>query len=95
MNNNFNEIQELLCEKADCRARLNLIAYDGTSEVKDRNGNKYLYVRKRVGSRVASTYVNVYSEELHQMLLRSNREARELRKNIRRVDKRLSLQTII
>ncbi|MCH5316541.1 MAG: Fic family protein [Eubacterium sp.] len=90
MNNNFDEIQELLREKADYQARLNLIAYDGTPEVKDRNGNKYLYVRKRVGSRVTSTYVDVYSEELHQMLLRSNREARELRKNIRRVDKQLA-----
>lgn len=90
MKNSFDEIQELLREKADYQARLNLIAYNGTPEIKDRNGNKYLYVRKRVGSRVTSTYVDVYSEELHQMLLRSNREARELRKNIRRVDKQLA-----
>lgn len=90
MNSNFDEIQELLREKADYQARLNLIAYDGTPEIKDRNGNKYLYVRKRVGSRVTSTYVDVYSEELHQVLLRSNREARELRKNIRRIDKQLA-----
>ena len=90
MTNNFYEIQELLRQKADFQARLNLIAYDGTPEIKDRNGNKYLYVRKRVGSRVTSTYVDVYSEELHQVLLRSNREARELRKNIRRIDKELA-----
>ncbi len=90
MNNNFDEIQELLSEKADFQARLNLLAYDGTPEIKDRNGNKYLYVRKRAGSRVTSTYVDVYSEELHQVLLRSNREARELRKNIRRIDKQLA-----
>lgn len=80
MTNNFNEIQELLRQKADFQARLNLIAYDGTPEIKDRNGNKYLYVRKRVGSRVTSTYVDVYSEELHQVLLRSNREARRVTK---------------
>lgn len=91
MNKNFDEIQELLHEKADYQARFNLIAYEGTPEIKDINGNKYLYVRKRVGSRVTSTYVDAYSEELHQVLLRSNREARELRKNIRQVDKKLAI----
>ena len=89
MDNNFNEIQELLRQKADLQARLNLLPYDGTPETKDRNGNKYLYVRKRVGSRVTSTYVDVYSDELYQSLLRYNREARELRKNIRHIDKEL------
>lgn len=89
MDNNFNEIQELLRQKADLQARLNLLPYDGTPEIKDRNGNKYLYVRKRVGSRVTSTYVDIYSDELYQSLLRYNREARELRKNIRHIDKEL------
>ena len=90
MNNNFEKIQELLREKADFQVRLNLIAYDGTPEIKDRNGKKYLYIRKRVGSRVTSTYVDVYSDELYQILLRSNREAKELRRNIRKIDKQLA-----
>ena len=51
MDNDFNKIQELLRQKADLQARLNLLPYDGTPEIKDRNGKKYLYVRKRVGSR--------------------------------------------
>lgn len=90
MNNNFNEIQELLRQKADLQARLNLLPYDGTPEIKDRNTNKYLYVRKRIGSRVTSTYVDIYSDELYQALLRYNREARELRKSIRHIDKGLA-----
>ena len=90
MNHNFDKIQELLREKADDQARLNLIAYDGTPEIKDRNGKKYLYIRKRVGSRVTSTYVDTYSDALYQILLRSNREAKELRKSIRRIDKQLA-----
>lgn len=91
MDNNFNEIQELLRQKADLQARLNLLPYDGTPEIKDRNGNKYLYVRKRVGGRVTSTYVDVYTDELYQSLLRYNREARELRKIIRHIDKELAV----
>ena len=91
MNNNFPQIQELLHQRADFQARLNLIPYDGTPEVKDREGNKYLYIRKRVGSRLTSTYVGEYSDELYQLLLRNAREARELKKNIRHLDKELAL----
>ncbi|MBR3148876.1 MAG: hypothetical protein IKF64_01800 [Eubacterium sp.] len=35
MENNFEKILELLREKADFQARLKLIAYDGTPEIKD------------------------------------------------------------
>ena len=91
MNNNYPQIQELLHQRADFQARLNLIPYDGTPEVKDREGNKYLYIRKRVGSRLTSTYVGEYCDELYQLLLRNSREARELKKNIRRLDKELAL----
>lgn len=90
MENTYSQIQELLHQKADYQARLNLIPYDGTPEIKDRDGQKYLYVRKRVGSRLTSTYVDAYSEELYQLLLRNSREARELRKHIRRVEKELA-----
>lgn len=84
-------IQELLKDKADFQARLNLMPYDGSPEVKEQNGKKYLYVRKRVAGKLTSSYVDVYSEELHQLLLRNNRERRELNKKIRHVEKELSL----
>lgn len=90
MNNNYPQIQELLHQKADFQARLNLLPYDGNPEIKERDGKKYLYIRKRVGSRLSSTYVDVYSDELYQLLLRNARDARELRKNIRRLDKELA-----
>lgn len=90
MENNYSKIQELLHQKADYQARLNLIPYDGSPEIKDREGQKYLYIRKRVGSRLTSTYVDVYSDELYQFLLRNAKETRELRKQIRRVEKALA-----
>ena len=88
--NEFNEIQKLLQEKADYQARANLIPYDGSPEIKENKSGKYLYIRKRVGSRLTSTYVDVYSEDLYQLLLRNARELRELRKNIRKIDKQLA-----
>lgn len=90
MENNYSKIQELLHQKADYQTRLNLIPYDGSPEIKDREGQKYLYMRKRVGSRLTSTYVDVYSNELYQFLLRNAKEVRELRKQIRRVEKALA-----
>ena len=90
MDSNFNVIQELLQERADYQARLNLIPYDGSPEVKENSSGKYLYIRKRVNGRLTSTYVDVYSDDLYQLLLRNTKEARELKKQIRRVDKELA-----
>ena len=90
MNNNYSQIQELLQQRADYQARLNLLPYDGNPEIKEREGKQYLYIRKRVGSRLTSTYVDIYSDELYQLLLRNARDAREFRKNIRRLDKELA-----
>lgn len=87
--NEFSKIQELLHQKADLQARINLIPYDGTPEIKESNGEKYLYVRKRVGSRNTSKYVDLYSDTLYQLLLKNSRELRELRKGLRKVDKEL------
>lgn len=40
----FSETQELLQQKADYQARLNLMPYDGNSEMKEQGvGNIYMY----------------------------------------------------
>lgn len=86
----YNEIQELLRSRADLQARLNLMPYDGTPEIKERGDGKYLYVRKRVAGKLTSTYVGVYTEELYNLLLRNARETREIRKQLRHIEKQLA-----
>lgn len=88
--NDFNKIQNLLQEKADYQARINLIPYDGSPEIKENSSGKYIYIRKRVGSRLTSTYVDIYSNDLYQLLLRNSKELRELRKKVRKIEKRLA-----
>lgn len=83
-------IHELIRERADYTAQLNLLPYTGTPEIKEVKEGSYLYVRNRVGSRTESTYVGVYSDELYQALLRYARDAKELRKQIRRVNRQLA-----
>lgn len=91
MEQSFTIIHRLLQEKADYQARLNLIPYDGSPEIKENKSGKYLYIRKRINGKLTSTYVNVYSDDLYQLLLRNSREARELRKQIRKIDKELAV----
>ncbi len=88
--NNFDNIQELLRKKADLEIRLNLIPYTGTPEIKERQSGKYLYMRKRELGKLTSEYVDKFSDELYQMLIRYSREARELKKAIRHIDKELA-----
>ena len=46
MDNDFNIIQSLLRNKAEIQARLNLIPYEGTVEIKSIADKKCFYVRK-------------------------------------------------
>ncbi|UTC83585.1 Fic family protein [Treponema denticola] len=87
----YNEIQEFLKTRADLHARLNLLPYDGTPEIKERGDGKYLYVRKRVAGKQTSTYVGVYTEGLYNLLLRNAKEARKIRKELRYVEKQLAI----
>lgn len=86
----FDEKQVLLRERADLQARLALIPYEGSPEVKENESGKYLYIRKREAGKLRSIYVDKYSDELYQLLLRSTREARELKKGIRKLEKQLA-----
>ena len=83
-------MQELLQRRADLQARLKLLPYDGSPEIKERGDGKYLYIRKRIAGKLTSKYVDVYSDELYDALLRYAKEGRELRKELRRAEKRLA-----
>jgi len=86
----FNEIEKLLQDRAECQSRIKLIPYDGSPEVKENSSGKYIYIRKRVGSRLLSTYVGLYSNELYQLMLRNAKELRELKKQLRKIKKKLA-----
>lgn len=85
----IDQLRELLHQKADIQARIKLIPYDGAPEIKTQGDKQYLYVRKRIGGRNTSTYVDLYSETLYQLLLKNARERRELEKTLRQIDRKL------
>lgn len=86
----IDEIQSLIHDKAELEARLKLMPYDGSPEIKETSSGKYLYIRKRIASRLTSTYVDLYSDDLYQLLLRNAKEAREIKKSLRKIEKQLA-----
>ncbi len=90
MNNRHLQIQTLLEQRAEINARLNLIPYDGSIEIKDRDGKKYLYIRKRVLGRNTSTYIDSYSDELFASISRLLKDRKEYKKQIRKINNELA-----
>ena len=90
MDNTLSMIQDLLNTKSELEARLALIPYDGTPEVKEAAGRKYISIRKRVHGRLSSRYVGPYSETLYDRLLVNARLARDLKSQIRKTDAKLA-----
>lgn len=86
----MNRMQELLQIKASLEARLKLIPYSGTPEIKENASGKYIYMRKRAFGKLKSIYVDVYSQQLYDTLLRYSKDARELSKQIRKIETELA-----
>lgn len=86
----YERIQAALNRQAEIRARIKLIPFDGYIEIKEINGEKYLYARKREGGKKKSVYLDVYSDERYQILTRQAQELRGLKRDLRRVTKELA-----
>lgn len=86
----YYEIKELLLKKSELNARLNLMPYIGTPEIKERESGKYLYVRNRVLGKKTSTYVGVYTDDLYNLLLRNAMEIRIINRELRQIEKELT-----
>lgn len=83
-------VQELLHERAELNAKLKLIPYQGTTEIKTIAGKKYLYARNRVLGKLISTYIDKYSDELYTLLLKQSSEVKILNKRIRQINNELA-----
>jgi prophage maintenance system killer protein len=84
------EIRNLINEKASNETRLRMLPYNGSPEIKEMGGKRYLYVRKRELNHNTSTYVGPYTDELYEMLVRNNAERRLINKQLRLINKKLA-----
>ncbi len=90
MDANFFNIQELLEKRAELNSRLKLIPYDGTIEIKDQGGKKYIYIRKKVLGKYTSTYIAAYTDDLFAAISKLLRDAKAYKKQIRKINSELA-----
>lgn len=82
------EIINLLQSKQVLEHQLQALAY-GSVEIRENNSNQYIYVHYRENGVVLTKYVGEYSEELYNLILNNSIKAKELKKQIRDITKKL------
>ena len=82
------EIMNLLQSKKLLENELQTLAY-GSVEIRENNSNKYIYVHYREDGVALTKYVGEYSEKLYNLVLNNSIKARELKKQIREINKKL------
>lgn len=83
------EIIRLLQNKQLIENELHAIAY-GSIEIRENDSNKYIYVHYRKDGITLTKYVGEYSEELYNLILNNSIKAKQLKKQIRDINKKLN-----
>lgn len=89
--NDIELIQKLLNERANIKSKINSSSFNGSIEIKNVGGIKYIYVRRRDAGRNTSTYVDKYSEDLYLLAINQANQIRAAKKELRRIEKELAL----
>lgn len=88
MSNELFETMDLVHQKRDLEKKLNNLVW-GTVEIRDVKGGQYLYLHKRVAGLSRTSYVGEYSEELYNLILKNNLDAKQIKRQIRSVSSKL------
>ena len=82
------EIMSLLQNKQLLEHELQSLAY-GSVEIREKDSNKYIYVHYREDGVTLTKYVGEYSDELYNLVLSNSIKAKEFKKQIREINKKL------
>ena len=82
------EIMNLLQVKQNLTKELNNLVY-GSIEIRENSSNRYIYVHYREDGILLTKYVGEYSDELHNLILSNTIKAKELKKEIKKIEKQL------
>lgn len=82
------EIMNLLQSKQVLEQELQSLAY-GSVEIRENDSNKYIYVHYREDGVALTKYVGEYSDKLYNLVLNNSIKAKELKKQIREINKQL------
>lgn len=82
------EIISLVQEKQLLEHKLSSLTY-GSVEIRESDSNRYIYVHYREDGIALTKYVDEYSDDLYNLILKNNIEAKTLKKRIRDISKKL------
>lgn len=82
------KILDLLNQRQKKEYELNQMIY-GSIEIRENDNRKYIYTHTKEDGLQSTKYVGEYSEELHNLILNNNIKAKEIKKEIRRIEKNL------
>ena len=82
------EIMSLLQKREALQHVLSTLTY-GSVEIRENNNNKYLYIHYREEGRLLTKYVGEYQDELYNLILKNNVRAKEIKRDIKDINKRL------
>jgi len=85
---NQTKILDLLNQKQIKQVELENLIY-GTIEIREKDNKKYIYIHNKIDGIQSTKYVGEYSEELHNLIINNNLKAKELKKDIRNLEKEL------
>ena len=82
------EIMNLIQSRQMLENELSSLAY-GAVEIRENNLNKYIYVHYREDGVALTKYVGEYSDELYNIVLNNSIKAKNIKKQIREINKKL------
>jgi hypothetical protein len=85
---NMDNLAALLQERSQINDRLSKLLY-GSTEIRESDGKKYLYVHYRDGGVLMSKYAGEYSQELANLIIANSALARDYKKRLRDIQKAL------
>jgi hypothetical protein len=84
----MDNLAALLQERSQIKDRLSKLLY-GSTEIRESDGKKYLYVHYRDGGVLMSKYAGGYSQELANLIIANSALARDYKKRLRNIQKAL------
>lgn len=86
--NNQTKILDLLNQKQSKLIELDSLVY-GSIEIREQNINKYIYIHKNENGIHKTEYIGEYTDELYNLILNNNIKAKNIKKEIKKIEKQL------
>lgn len=67
----------------------------GSVEIRERDSKKYIYLHQREDGLSTTKYLGDYTDDLYALIIKNNLRAKEIKKELKRIEKELSLSGYI